>query len=119
MEKETLELLKCATFLTIDWNKLMNLTYHCYIKGLSSLYPTTKHDPERPKIKKLSSMDRRERKSHARGVYLLAHGNSKSERKERRHKNSTKRLLRNFEERKVSEEVKSPKVPNQRRGAKY
>ena len=35
----------------------------------SSLYPTNKHDPKKPKYKRPFNTNHRERGSHARGVY--------------------------------------------------
>ena len=54
-------------------------------------------------------MDYRERGSHARSVYPLAHGNSEGEARGRsRHKNNV-RVVRNLEERNVGTKRKRPK----------
>ena len=60
----------------------------------SSLEPTTKHDTKRSKYKRLFNVDNRERGSHARG--------------RSRHKNNSKRVVRNLKERNVGARGKVP-----------
>ena len=67
----------------------------------SSPYPTLTHDPKRPKYKGPFSMDYRERRSHARGVYPTQYtslmGTERIKQEEETETSNT-RVVRNLEE---------------------
>ena len=61
----------CITILNYLPKITDNIIIIIIIYFIAVLFYATKHDPKRPKYKEPISIDYRERKSHARGVYLI------------------------------------------------